>query len=339
MIRIKVAILDADSTYVERLATAFNTNYQDKIEVYSFSDKNLALDAIDKNNIEVLIASERFEISAIEISSKCAFAYFTEINSVETVNGEKAICKYQKVDLIYKEILAIFSEKSNYSVSINGDAANRTPIKAFIAFAGGVGTSTVAVAYATRCSNQGKKVSSSGSAPSQPSTHKKAKKEKPQAGNPVAGFNIPGVENTPQPKNSVQPQSNNKMTGVQIPANPVQNAVHPKQTNQIICNNQQAQYSQPIKNDKPIVNVAMPQTSPQMHQPENNGFGGTSVLGVSGPLDTTVLGSGAIGQPVMKNPRLIRSKNNETILINKPIFRIGKERKIFQCSKKSNNYR
>ncbi len=158
MIRIKVAILDADSTYVERLATAFNTNYQDKIEVYSFSDKNLALDAIDKNNIEVLIASERFEISAIEISSKCAFAYFTEINSVETVNGEKAICKYQKVDLIYKEILAIFSEKSNYSVSINGDAANRTPIKAFIAFAGGVGTSTVAVAYATRCSNQGKKV-------------------------------------------------------------------------------------------------------------------------------------------------------------------------------------
>ena len=50
------------------------------------------------------------------------------------------------------------------------------------------------------------------------------------------------------------------------------------------------------------------------------------MLGVSGPLDTTVLGSGAIGQPVIKNPRLIRSKNNETILINKPVFRIGKEK-------------
>lgn len=167
---------------------------------------------------------------------------------------------------------------------------------------------------------------SSGSTSSQPNTHKKAKKEKPQAGNPVAGFNIPGVENTPQPKNSVQPQSNNKMTGVQISANPVQNVVQPKQTNQTIYNNQQVQYSQPIKNDKPIVNVAMPQTSLQMQQPVNNGFGGTSVLGVSGPLDTTVLGSGAIGQPVIKNPRLIRSKNNETILINKPVFRIGKEK-------------
>lgn len=158
MIRIKVAILDVDSTYVERLAKAFNTNYQDKIEVYSFNDKEIALDAIDKNNINVLLACEKIEISAVEVPSKCAFAYFTEIKSVETVNGEKAICKYQKVDLIYKEILAIFSEKSNYAVSVNGSVGDKAPIKSFISFAGGVGTSTVAVAYASRCSNQGKKV-------------------------------------------------------------------------------------------------------------------------------------------------------------------------------------
>lgn len=52
--------------------------------------------------------------------------------------------------------------------------------------------------------------------------------------------------------------------------------------------------------------------------------------------DTTVLGGGSIGETTVLNavpqaaqivtPHLIRAKNNEKIMLNKPVFRIGKER-------------
>lgn len=66
-----------------------------------------------------------------------------------------------------------------------------------------------------------------------------------------------------------------------------------------------------------------PQTS--MGQAAN--FGETTVLGVAGGGigETTVLSS-AINPNVVITPFLIRRKNNEKITLNKPIFRMGKER-------------
>ncbi len=52
-------------------------------------------------------------------------------------------------------------------------------------------------------------------------------------------------------------------------------------------------------------------------------FGETTVLS-AGIGETTVLGGSAA--PVKNDPHLIRSKNNEKIPLNKPVFRIGKER-------------
>ncbi|MFR2187584.1 MAG: FHA domain-containing protein [Ruminococcus sp.] len=51
---------------------------------------------------------------------------------------------------------------------------------------------------------------------------------------------------------------------------------------------------------------------------------GTTVLGTN-PGETTVLGSEELETP--NYPYLIRCKNDEKIMVNKPIFRIGKEKK------------
>lgn len=53
-------------------------------------------------------------------------------------------------------------------------------------------------------------------------------------------------------------------------------------------------------------------------------FGETTVLGGGAIGETTVLGGSA--QPNKMDPHLIRTKNNEKIPLNKPVFRIGKER-------------
>ena len=60
--------------------------------------------------------------------------------------------------------------------------------------------------------------------------------------------------------------------------------------------------------------------------PSNGGFGETTVLGGGNDAgETTVLGGGEM--PMQANvPKLIRMKNNETIPITKPFFKLGKER-------------
>lgn len=156
MIRIRVAILDADETYSGRLTNAFNTYYQDKLEVYSFSEKEIAISFLTSNKIDVFLVDENIDIEVLEIPSRCAFAYFTVMNSVDSVNGQKAVCKFQKVDLIYKEILSLFSEVSNYSITSHGTSEGKNMVS-FVSFAGGTGTSTLAAAYAIRLAKRGKK--------------------------------------------------------------------------------------------------------------------------------------------------------------------------------------
>lgn len=63
-------------------------------------------------------------------------------------------------------------------------------------------------------------------------------------------------------------------------------------------------------------------SSPQVRSPEPIHFGETTVL-FSGVGETTVLGVTPVAE---SRPYLIRIKNNEKIDLNKPIFRIGKEK-------------
>lgn len=58
---------------------------------------------------------------------------------------------------------------------------------------------------------------------------------------------------------------------------------------------------------------------------QNMNFGETTILGAGMAGETTVLMAGKNPEKVI-SPHLIRSKNNEQIPINKPVFRVGKER-------------
>lgn len=79
----------------------------------------------------------------------------------------------------------------------------------------------------------------------------------------------------------------------------------------------------PPATSQPVQKMHYSPPSPSQGQSMN--FGETTVLGGGGIGETTVL-SGGMQQKVAITPHLIRSKNNENIPLNKPIFRIGKER-------------
>lgn len=130
--------------------------------------------------------------------------------------------------------------------------------------------------------------------------------QQPKKQQPQAGFAIPG-QNTPVNQGFAVP---GQQTPVQQP--PVQRPVQ-----------QVAQ--QPVQQKTPVQQpVSQPvYTQPQMPQGQSMNFGETTVLGGGSIGETTVLGATPATQV---KPHLIRAKNNEKIDLNKPVFRIGKEK-------------
>jgi len=148
---------------------------------------------------------------------------------------------------------------------------------------------------------------------------KEAKKSKPSQGN------------TPTPKNVVkQPAAPNNF-GYAVPGAPVQQPI-PSEATAKQTPPAPVTASTPVQNVIPqgqaqvlgVPTTPVSQQTNHVFQGKSMNFGETTVLGGSGNIgETTVLGATSA---VQVKPHLIRTKNNEKILLDKPVFRIGKER-------------
>ena len=155
-------------------------------------------------------------------------------------------------------------------------------------------------------------------------TAKSAKQEKSAStkGTKSASFAVPGAPSNVGFAIPGQNVSINDKTNVAAAQPQTPNAVKPNASAFVAVN----QGARPV--DTPIVQpvTATPVSQPVVTQttvPAN--FGETTVLGGGNIGETTVLGA-VSNEPKVAMPYLIRQKNNEKISINKPVFRIGKER-------------
>ena len=155
--KIKIAILERDTSYLTRIVSAFGTKYSEKLEIYSFTDPEVAVATLNNAKIDVLLASDVFPIDITKLPNRCAFAYLVDSMGIETLNDQRAICKFQKADLIYKQILSVYSEKASSitGFKMTGDEGQ---IIAFCSASGGVGSSTMAAACAVHFAAKEKKV-------------------------------------------------------------------------------------------------------------------------------------------------------------------------------------
>lgn len=155
--KIRLAILDDDQIYLKRLAAGLTAKYPDQLVIYSFTDKEVALAQLEENKIVVFLAGENFNIDTKSLPSRVGFAYLVDNPEIESFRSEDVVCKYQKADLIYSQILSIFSENSTISLrsKIGG---SKTEIYSFTSAAGGVGTSSIAAAFAKNLAERGKEV-------------------------------------------------------------------------------------------------------------------------------------------------------------------------------------
>lgn len=156
--KIKLAMLEEDSTYLRRVVPMFNSKYAEELEIYSFTDVDAAMACLEEKKIDVFLASDRFKIEYHLIPKRCGFAYLVESLDINMVDNHKAVCKFQKGELIYKQVLSIYSE---HVPNISGPSENHSGTMKTIAFCapcGGVGTSTVAAACAIALAKIGKRV-------------------------------------------------------------------------------------------------------------------------------------------------------------------------------------
>lgn len=155
--KIRIVILDSDKNYLSRITAVFANKYMDKLEVYSFTDIEKVIEEIKNIRPDVFVSSEEFEINMNIIPERCGFAYLVSNNGIEEIYDQKAICKYQKAETIYKQILGIFADISSSIAGVKFDNDN-TNVVAFYGCSGGTGSSSLSVAYANVMANRGKKV-------------------------------------------------------------------------------------------------------------------------------------------------------------------------------------
>lgn len=156
--KVRLAILENDSNYLQRVVSIFNNKFGSELEIYSFTDINAAIKCLDEKKIDVFLANEFFDIDFTLVPKKCGFAYLVESNDIDKYDGKKAICKFQRAELIYKQILSIYSEQIPNIIGVFGDGNNSMKTIAFSSPSGGVGTSTLAAACAINLAGKGHRV-------------------------------------------------------------------------------------------------------------------------------------------------------------------------------------
>jgi len=103
--KIRLGIIDDDSRYTTRLIGYFNAHYSDKLEIFAFSLPELLSNYLKEARLDVLLADPDLVPEGFTVPKTMQLAYFSNTADIETIRGVRTLCKYQKTELIYKEIL------------------------------------------------------------------------------------------------------------------------------------------------------------------------------------------------------------------------------------------
>ena len=155
--RIRLGILDMDALYKTRLINYFNAYYADKLEIFSFSDVGTMQQYLSGKRLDVILADEHSVPDPRVVDKGIAFAYWSEAANVDSIRNIKAVCKYQKAELIYKEILSLFAEVESNVTSYRMGDGSRSTVVTFLGAGGGVGATTAAAGCAMYLANNGKR--------------------------------------------------------------------------------------------------------------------------------------------------------------------------------------
>lgn len=153
--KIKVAIIDSNVEYLKKITKVIENNYADKLQLFCFSNIEIALEGIKSNKVDIVLVDIDTDIDFKELPNRCGYAYFTDSIDIKTYKDIRCVCKFQKVEYIYKDLLGVYAEKAASSDEQIGNNNFNSKIVSFFSVSGGAGGSAVAVAYAKSRARKG----------------------------------------------------------------------------------------------------------------------------------------------------------------------------------------
>ena len=154
--KIRLGLLDNNQKYVSKLLAYFNNRYADDLEVYIFSNQEAFSQFIKNKQIDVLLAAPELAAQGTAFPKSISVGYLADSADIDTIYGVEAVCRYQKADLIYKEIVNLYAELDKKYTYKSGK--QDTHMLAFFGASGGVGTTTAAICCAEALAFAGKSV-------------------------------------------------------------------------------------------------------------------------------------------------------------------------------------
>jgi len=152
----RLLICTKDVVYAERLTSFFEREYGEKMEVSFFSDIQYLQESGKCRTADVVLAGEEFEKETAAVSRNMPWVWAVLADQMyEGGNDETVrIAKYQRADLLYKAILDLYSQGGRVRRFVAPDNdGNGCRVYGFLSAGGGVGTTTVARAYAAKCAS------------------------------------------------------------------------------------------------------------------------------------------------------------------------------------------
>ncbi len=146
--RMKLVICTTDENYASRFVDYFNVHYGDKIELSQFTDLTYLAQFIRNERPDMCLVDE-YMLDQCEVDMFGNCSYILLGNQREHQHEEvPCIFKYQKAELIYKEILNYYADKKGGRRTTGVVDGNAAKTYAFCSPSGGCGATTVALAYA-----------------------------------------------------------------------------------------------------------------------------------------------------------------------------------------------
>ena len=155
--KMKIAILEEQSVYTERLARALMMDYSDDIELFIASDTKEVLEQAKEKKIDLFLLDESVSVDEKKFPIRCAVVYLTGMRKNEVSDDCNIIYKYQHVDDIYSQIEQIYAQNIDRikKYRINNEYAK---LLLFVSAGGSTGCTTAAIACAKKLANANKKV-------------------------------------------------------------------------------------------------------------------------------------------------------------------------------------
>lgn len=98
--KIKVAILEQDQNYQNRLLAALREKFSDRLEIIPCNTKEDIAGIVGDSDVKVFAINQMVDADLKMIPEKCAVVMLTEMKTEEKVKGFETVCKYQRVQEI-----------------------------------------------------------------------------------------------------------------------------------------------------------------------------------------------------------------------------------------------